>query len=304
MPEERRKLVIGVGELLWDCFPDWRRPGGAPANVAFHASQLGLAGAICSGVGTDAGGDELVRYVGERGLDTRWIQRDPHHPTGTVTVDTTRPEHPTYVIHENVAWDFLQFDEPSAELFAAAAVVCYGTLAQRCAASRETIRRALTAAEQALRVYDVNLRPPWYTAEIVAESLRLAHVVKLNADEVGELGRLLSLPADPPEGFAAALRERYGVRLVCVTRGGRGCLLLSETERVDVAGRPVEVVDAVGAGDAFTAALSYGLVQGWPVARAAHLANEVGALVAGQAGAMPVLGEALADALRRCAPGT
>jgi fructokinase len=292
-----KTVVIGVGELLWDCFADSRRPGGAPANVAFHARQLGLDGVICSRVGSDTLGDELVHDLAGRGLETRFIQRDRLRPTGTVTVNTERADHPSYVIHENVAWDHLRFDQSWAELFSRAAAVCFGTLAQRCPDSRAAIMRGLAAAESALRVCDVNLRPPWCSPELIEASLRQAQVVKLNANELVTLTGLLGLHVSGPDGFAQALRDRFGVQLLCVTRGADGCLLLSPNERVDLPGKPVQVADAVGAGDAFTAALTLGLLRGWPLSSTARLANEVGALVAGRNGAMPELADEFAALL-------
>jgi fructokinase len=290
----KRPLVVGIGELLWDCFPDSQRPGGAPANVAFHAGQLGLAVALCSRVGCDAAGEELVDFLARRGLDTRLIQRDRDRPTGTVTVALSEPERPAYQIHENVAWDRLEFTAEWGRCAAAAAAICFGTLAQRSARSRATIMSMLDAAGDALRVYDVNLRAPWYSREVIVASLERADVIKLNADEAGELAGMLGLAGGTPAEIGAALRSAYPRALVCITRGGDGCLVISADECAELPGCRVEVVDAVGAGDAFTAALTYGLLAGWSAERSAAFANEVGALVATRAGAMPVLEDELA----------
>ncbi len=283
--------VVGLGELLWDCFGDTRRPGGAPANVAFHAAQLGANGVICSRVGSDELGDALVQYIDERGLDTRGIQCDPDHPTGTVTVETTDAGHPTYVIHEDVAWDHLAFDETLTRIASTAAAVCFGTLAQRSDPSRRAIEQSLDAAPDALRVYDVNLRPPWHTPETIDRSLRRCCVAKLNDDEAPAVAEMFSLNAKEPYAVAKALADRYELEVVCVTRGENGCVIASGAQRIDVPGRGVEVADTVGAGDAFTAALVCGLLQEWPLPRIAVFANEVGALVACRPGAMPNLSE-------------
>ncbi len=149
---------MGIGELLWDCFADSRRPGGAPANVAFHAKQLGHEGIICSRVGRDKMGTELLEYLERRGMEARQIQKDDLRPTGWVTVDTSRRDAPSYVIHEDVAWDYLEFAEELNSLMESASAVCFGTLAQRGACSRETIQHALEIATNAVIVYDVNLR--------------------------------------------------------------------------------------------------------------------------------------------------
>jgi len=290
----KRPLVVGIGEVLWDCFPDSRRPGGAPANVAFHAGQLGLAAAVCSRVGCDVAGDELEDTLARRGLDTRMIQRDRGRATGGVTVSLSCPEHPSYEIHEDVAWDGLEFTAEWARCAAAAAAICFGTLAQRSATSRATIMSMLEAGGDALRVYDVNLRAPWYSREVIVSSLQRADVIKLNGDEVRELAEMLGLAGTTPGAIGAALRSAYPRALVCVTRGGDGCQVFSGDESAELPGRRVEVVDAVGAGDAFTAALTYGLLAGWSAERSAAFANEVGALVATRAGAMPVLKDELA----------
>jgi fructokinase len=294
-------VVVGLGELLWDIFADSRRPGGAPANVAFQAQQLGCRGVVCSRVGRDALGDELVEFLAGQGLATDAIQRDPAHSTGTVTVDTRRADHPSYIIHENVAWDHLALDDGLRRLMSEAAAVCFGTLAQRSPESRNTIQRALTlVGRQCLIVYDVNLRQHWYRREWVERSLAKADVVKLNVDEVKLLADLLEPWPAEPVPFARAIQERYAVEVVCITRGANGCLLVGPDEVVDLAGVTVDVVDAVGAGDAFTAALIYGRLHHWPLKAQAALANEVGALVAGRPGAMPPLGAEFAGLVKRC----
>lgn len=288
-------LVIGLGELLWDVFPDSRRPGGAPANVAFQASQLGCDGRVASRVGNDPLGREIVAFLAGQGLDTSLIQYDATHPTGRVTVDVRDEGHPDYVIHENVAWDFL---EPAGDLLEAASkasAVCFGTLSQRSQASRESIHSVLRAcSEDCLIVYDVNFRQDWYDGESVQRSLRAASVVKLNRDEADVLAALLGSDAAGHTAFARSLTESYGLSLVCITRAEDGCLFVTEDETADVPGQPVDVVDAVGAGDAFTAALITARLNDWPLDATARFADAVGGLVATHAGAMPRLTQDLA----------
>lgn len=292
MSQSASPIVVGLGEILWDCFADSRRPGGAPANVAFHACQLGCRGIVCSRVGSDALGDELIAFLQSQGLQTDWVQRDPGHATGTVTVDLSRPEHPRFVIHEDAAWDHLEFDAGLEDLMRRAAAVCFGTLAQRCDASRQAIQRAIAAAPPGcLVVYDVNLRQHWYDRDRVEASLRASRIVKLNAEEVIDLDGLLGLESPDQERFCRAIQGRYGVETVCVTRGERGCLLVGPDGVVDDPGVPVQLADAVGAGDAFTAALILGQLRRWPLEAQASFANAVGALVASRPGAMPVLRE-------------
>lgn len=290
--------VIGLGELLWDCFPDHRLPGGAPANVAFHAQQLGLSAAVATRVGQDDLGAELCQFLQQQGLSTELVQRDPQHGTGTVTVEP-HAAGTQYTFLENSAWDFLQATPEWLDAAASAAAICFGTLAQRGPVSRETIHRCLAAASaDCLIVYDVNLRPPFYQREWIERSLRRARIVKLNDDEVRTLAAMFAAPAADDLGFARWLRTAFDLDLVCVTRGARGALAVSPTETCDVRGIAVDVVDTVGAGDAFTAALLRSRLDGWTLERALPFANQVGALVASRRGAMPILTEELA-ALRR-----
>lgn len=282
-------IVIGLGELLWDVFPDGRRPGGAPANVAFQAGQLGCRGALVTRVGADADGDDLLAELGRKGLDLSAVQRDREHPTGRVTVTFTGQGQPQYVIHELVAWDFLQADEPLARAMHGAAAVCFGTLAQRNPVSRKTIQAAVAmTSPQCLRVYDVNLRQKFYDRDWIEQSLQLASIVKLNDEEVALLAELMQLPADHT-AFGRALIERWGPRIVCVTRGAKGCCVVTATQSHEIPGRAVKVADTVGAGDAFTAGLITGELAGWPLALSAEFANQVGGLVASRPGAMPDL---------------
>ncbi len=283
-------IVVGLGELLWDVFPDSRRAGGAPANVAFHAQQLGCRGLVASRVGTDRPGEELCGYLRDKGLDTRLVQRDPLHPTGRVTVDVSRPERPRYTIHEEVAWDYLAAESDLLDAARACDALCFGTLAQRSPVSRATIREVLAAtAEECLIVYDVNLRQDYYQRDWIEASLERSSVLKLNHDEVAVLGALLGLSDHDDAAFASNVQKRYGVRLVCITRAERGCLLVGERDRAEARGSPVEVVDAVGAGDAFTAALIAAVLRDWPLEATADFANRVGALVTTRPGAMPDL---------------
>jgi fructokinase len=286
MALDPRSIVIGAGELLWDCFPEGRRAGGAPANVAFHADQLGCRGVILSRVGGDDDGRELLAELERHDLETGMIQVDEDLPTGRVTVDASDPGRPKYRIHDDVAWDALAFDASVEALMHRAAAICVGTLAQRCETSRRTLHRSLDAASGALRVYDVNLRPEGYRREWIEQTLAKVQIVKLNLDEVEVLNEMLSVAA-AVESFGSRLIERFGLELVCITRAERGCLLVSRSERIDIPGTPVDEADAVGAGDAFTAALITARLRGFTLEDAGRLANDVGALVAQRHGAMP-----------------
>lgn len=284
----QQRIVIGLGELLWDVFPDGKRPGGAPANVAFQANQLGCYGMVISRVGTDADGDELCQFLDSQSLDRSLVQQDSAHPTGKVTVSVTNGQ-PSYIIHENVAWDFIERTDDLISTAQRASGVCFGTLAQRSPTSRETVQEVVrNVPEDALRVFDVNLRQQFYTKEIIAESLHLANVMKLNDEEVRILGPLLDLSTDMAE-FSQQVRDQYDLKLICVTRGANGCLVTDHEQTHEVPGHPVQVADTVGAGDAFTAGFIFAQLEGWPVGVSGRFANRVGGLVASSQGAMPDL---------------
>jgi fructokinase len=291
--ENDAPIMIGLGEVLWDCFGETRRPGGAPANVAFHARQLGLDAHIFSRVGKDELGAELLDFLTQQGVPVDSIQQDSGHPTGTVTVHMDAADSPSYTIHEDVAWDYMKFTPDWRATCEKAAAVCFGTLAQRHSVSRETIARCLAAAGNALRIYDVNLRPPHFERRMIEISLQAASVAKMNGGECDKLSKLLETGGDNTLDQAESIRAIFNLSLVCITRGEEGCLLVGREGTVDQPGEPVQVADAVGAGDAFTAALTYGLLNDWPLDRVAPFANRVGGLVASSSGAMPSLGDQL-----------
>ena len=285
---------LGLGELLWDCFPDRRLPGGAPANVAFHAQQLGLSAATVTRVGCDDLGREICQFLKTQGLSLDLVQQDPIHGTGTVTVEPGASG-TKYTFKPDSAWDFLEPQPALLEAMRSATAVCFGTLAQRCHVSREAIHACLAATSSDCQIiYDVNLRPPFFEREWIERSLHKARIAKLNDDEVRLLSAMLGANRPDNADFAHWLMDRYRLELVCVTRGASGCVVVSGDEIVDVPGHPVQVDDTVGAGDSFTAAFIQTRLAGWPLRRSAEFANRVGALVASRPGAMPVLTNELA----------
>lgn len=304
MNESPNRPVVGLGEVLWDCFPDQQHPGGAPANFAFHARQLGLLGVVCSRVGDDDLGRKFRAYLQAHGLSDEFLQHDPEHPTGRVDVNLARPDDPQYTFVENSAWDHLAATDEALDLMRRAAAICFGTLAQRSAQSRATIHRCLNAAPPDCTIlYDVNLRSPWYAPEWIESSLAAADIVKINDEERQILTRMLEFPAtgddDPARAdFAHALRERFGVDLVCITRGAQGAFLCDAEGFVTAAAEPIRVADPVGAGDAFTAALYYAVTRGWASATICRFANQFAGLVAAQHGAMPQLRDELQRLLK------
>lgn len=286
------RKIIGIGELLWDCVGESRRPAGALANVAYHATQWGLPSCLFSRVGNDPLGKELTDYLASRGVDASCIQVDDSLPTSTVDVDVSQPDKPTYIIHENVAWDNMQYTPQWEKLAYEAQAICFGTLAQRCDASRDTLDCVLTAIpEDCLTLFDLNLRPPFFYRKWIERSLFSAWIVKISADETeifaNEMGFGVSAPG---KELARAIRENFSVPVVCFTFGKDGCSLYTEDDAVVLPGIPIQPLpgaDAVGAGDAFDAALIYGFLNEFPPEKTLNLANRAAAYVAAQIGSMP-----------------
>jgi fructokinase len=284
----KKHIVVGLGELLWDLFPAGKQLGGAPANFAYITSLLGDKGVPASRLGLDSLGAEAVRRLGELALSTEFIQQDAEHPTGTVKVEVDPAGQPGFEISEAVAWDFLEWTPQWQALAQKTDAVCFGSLAQRSEQSCSTIRKFLRATRpDALRVFDVNLRQNFYSAQILAESMKLATLVKLNHEELPRIMRLFELDSHGEENSARRLLSSHPVKLVCVTRGNSGSLLVSADESSEHPGFKVKVADTVGAGDAFTAALVHGYLRHTPLAQINETANRLGAWVASQPGATP-----------------
>ncbi len=285
--------VVGLGELLWDLFPQGPQLGGAPANFAYISSLLGDHGIVASRLGSDALGEEARRRFQHLRLPTDFLQTDTRHPTGTVRVSLDAGGQPRYEIAGPAAWDFFEMTDEWRGLALEASAISYGTLAQRSPTSRQTILEFIDRSPaEAVRVFDVNLRQAFYTAETLCESARRATVIKLNDEEFPAILRLLGAP----EGISAPgdarramewVLDKTGAKLVCVTRGARGSLLASPAEYHAHSGLRITIKDTVGAGDAFAAALVHHYLRGAPLAAMNEAANAMGAWVASCSGAMP-----------------
>ena len=301
-------LILGIGELLWDMLPEGSRLGGAPANFTVMAGRLGNHAAILSRIGRDDPGRKAVETLDGLRAGTEFLQVDTAHETGRVTVALKQGQ-PEYVIHQPAAWDFFDLSDEWVGLAKRADAICFGSLAQRSLASRQTIQELVAQTRaKCIRVFDVNLRAPFYTSEVVEESLELATVFKMNDAEVATVMQLLGLNAETNLRCAAErlLEEFPELRLVAITRGGQGSLLVTRSEWHDHPGIAVDVADAIGAGDAFTAALTHYLLRGASLAVLNEAGNRWGAWVASQSGAMPLLADDVKNNIERavasCAP--
>lgn len=283
--------IVAVGEVLWDMLPSGRQLGGAPGNFVCHARALGAEGRLITQVGDDALGREVVeRFVAKR-ISTETIGVDPMAPTGTVSVELSAEGQPTFTIHEGAAWDRLGVGDGATRAAAACDAICFGTLGQRSPVARESIRRLVSQAPvKSLRILDINLRAPYFDREVVEQSLRLANVLKLNDQELPILAGMLGLHGSVDE-MLADLLGRCDLRLVALTRGAEGSIVLTPEGRSECAGLATDVVDTIGAGDSFTAAVALGVLKGWELDRINLAANRVAAYVCSQAGATPELTE-------------
>ena len=285
--------VIGVGEVLWDLLLTGPQLGGAPANFAYHAHALGAEAQVITRVGKDDYGREIIRRFHEMGLPETGVQIDETAPTGTAKVALSGDGLAHFTIQENVAWDSMAVTDEAVAVARRADAICFGSLAQRCEASRNTIQYLVAATPpDALRVFDINMRQQFYSSDVVEKSFRLANVLKLNDDELPRLADMFSLTGST-EDQIGQLAQTFSLRLVALTRGPNGSLLYQkdngEVRWSDCPSRPIKVVDTVGAGDSFTAVLVLGLLRKMDLDEINTVANEVARYVCSQPGATPAL---------------
>lgn len=276
--------IVGIGETVWDCLPEGRRLGGAPVNFCYFAKELGAEAYPVTAVGDDALGDETLKELERTGLDLNYVSRDAL-PTGRVLVTLDEAGVPKYDIVENVAWDALECTPAIRSLVSGADAVCWGSLAQRSVRSREAVMNILDSVPAAaLKVFDINIREPFYSKEVITESLKRADVLKLNEDELPLLMSLYGLPSDADEAIAR-LVSGYSLKYVLFTQGAVRSGIYDASGEISSLPTPkVKVVDTVGAGDSFTAAFVTGLLKGDSVAAAHRRAVDVSAFVCTRSG--------------------
>lgn len=294
------------GEILWDCLPNGRYPGGAPFNVAIHLSQL-VSSALISTVGQDALGDEILQVAKDKGVDTTFVTRARIGlPTGTVSVQIDPLGNATYEIIQPVAWDEICVPDELLTALAQASALVFGTLACRSPYNRSQLERLL-AVEGPMKFFDVNLRPPFADPALAIELAKRADVIKLNDEEAGLLATWLQTGkaiGDPPSTVTAlsqacaTIAAATGVSRICVTRAAHGAALWDAGAMVCAPSPQVTVRDTVGAGDAFMAALMLGLIGGTPIPELLEHACQIGAYVASCDGATPPLPRGLIETIK------
>ncbi len=288
----KNKIVVGMGEALWDVLPEGKKIGGAPANFAYHVSQFGLKSCVVSAIGDDALGAEILKNFDEKQL-CHLIDTVPY-PTGTVQVEIDQAGIPQYEIKENVAWDNIPYTAKLESLAENTRAVCFGSLAQRNVVSRSTINRFLDAIPEEndpLIVFDVNLRQGFYNKEILCNSMKRCNILKINDEELVTVSRMFGYPGIDLQDKCWILLGKYNLKMLILTCGINGSYVFTPGNVSFQPTPKVEVADTVGAGDSFTAAFIASILKGKPVDEAHRRAVETSAFVCTQQGAMPLLPE-------------
>ena len=291
-------LVVGMGEALWDMLPEGRKLGGAPANFAYHVSQFGLDSRVVSAVGDDELGNEILANFAEKQLDCQ-IEKVAY-PTGTVQVTLDEKGVPCYEIKEGVAWDNIPYTPALENLAKQTHAVCFGSLAQRNAVSRETINRFIDQMpedENILKIFDINLRQHFYSKELIEASLKKSNVLKINDEELVVVGEMFGFADIDFQDKCWILLAKYNLKMLILTCGTEGSYVFTPGEVSFLETPQVQVADTVGAGDSFTGAFVAAILSGKTVKDAHRLAVDVSAFVCTQNGAMPELAEELKNRL-------
>lgn len=291
-------LVVGMGEALWDMLPEGRKLGGAPANFAYHVSQFGLDSRVVSAVGDDELGNEILANFAEKQLECQ-IEKVAY-PTGTVQVTLDEKGVPCYEIKEGVAWDNIPYTPALENLAKQTHAVCFGSLAQRNAVSRETINRFIDQMpedEKVLKIFDINLRQHFYSKELIEASLKKSNVLKINDEELVVVGEMFGFADIDFQDKCWILLAKYNLKMLILTCGTEGSYVFTPGEVSFLETPQVQVADTVGAGDSFTGAFVAAILSGKTVKDAHRLAVDVSAFVCTQNGAMPELAEELKNRL-------
>ena len=292
---EDKRMIVGLGEALWDVLPEGKKLGGAPANFAYHTGQFGLDTLAVSALGEDRLGDETIAAIEEQGLNYM-MPRVPY-PTGTVQVTLDDEGIPAYDIKENVAWDNIPFTDEMKAVAQNCRAVCFGSLAQRNVVSRGTIKKFLSATpDDCMKIFDINLRQNFYTKEVIDDSLHLCNVLKINDEELVVIGRMFGYPGLDMQDKCWLLLGKYNLDILVLTCGVNGSYVFTPGSMSFYETPKVEVADTVGAGDSFTGTFCACVLKGKSVADAHRIAVDASAFVCTQKGAMPKLPDTILNA--------
>ena len=293
-----KNVIIGLGEALWDCLPDGKKLGGAPANFAYHTGQFGLNTLAVSALGEDSLGTETLEELKSKGIN--YLMPLVDYPTGSVQVELDNAGVPTYDIKEGVAWDNIPFTTELEEVAKNCSCVCFGSLAQRSSVSRQTIQKFIEATpESCLKIFDINLRQNFYTKDIICNSLKQANILKINDEELITIGRLFGYPGLDIENKCWLLLGKYNLDMLVLTCGVNGSYVFAPNLLSFRETPKVEVADTVGAGDSFTGTFAAAILNGIAIPEAHQLAVEASAFVCTQHGAMPKFPKDLIDKIKK-----
>nr|WP_315172589.1 carbohydrate kinase [uncultured Flavobacterium sp.] len=291
------KKIICFGEVLFDVFPTHRKIGGAPLNVALRMASLGINAQIISRVGNDEIGKELLHFIEENGVATDTIQVDENLSTGEVIVQLNDKGSASYTINYPVAWDKIEVTSVAKNAIANADAMVFGSLVCRDLVSHQTLLDLMNLAKY--KIFDVNLRAPFYTKELLIELMNKADFIKFNDDELYEISEYMNSPYNSLEQNIHFIAEQTNTKHICVTKGSHGAVLYYNDTMYYNSGYKIEVVDTVGAGDSFLAGLLTQLLTGNDTQFAVNYACALGALVAQKEGANPKIGAAaIADFMK------
>lgn len=285
MNKNKTLKAVAYGEVLWDVFPDKKKIGGAPLNVALRMKTLGCDVAMISCVGKDSDGVAILNHVKQLGLDTEAIIQSEDFPTGLVEVTLNEAGSASYIINYPSAWDKIILNDLAKNVVANADVLIYGSLVCRDQVSRKSLEELLQI--NVYKVFDVNLRKPHYSYKVLEQLMLWADFIKFNDEEILEISSALQSPYLELEENIHFIAEKTNTNAVCVTRGKDGALLFWKGELYENNGYPVKVSDTVGAGDSFLASLITYLLTDKEPQLAIDFACAVGALVAESPGANP-----------------
>lgn len=287
-----KRLVVGLGEVLWDMLPEGRKIGGAPVNFAYHAGQFGIDTMAVSAIGNDKLGEDTIAEMNGKHLNH--IFPSVPYPTGSVQVSLDEKGVPAYDIKENVAWDNIPFTNEIESIARSCRAVCFGSLAQRNAVSRNTIRKFIESTPSGcIRIFDINLRQNFYTSNVIHDSLELCNILKINDEEIMLVSRMFNYDSSNIENVCRTIMEDFSLEMVILTCGTKGSYIFTKGGVSFMPTPKVNVADTVGAGDSFTGSFCAAILRGLPVAEAHKKAVEVSAYVCTQNGAMPEIPESM-----------
>ncbi|ROI03253.1 carbohydrate kinase [Chryseobacterium sp. G0240] len=279
--------AVSFGEILFDVFGEEKKVGGAPLNLALRTRSFGFSVTMISAVGNDKNGQELKKYIAENRVNIDTIITQQEHETGIVQVNLNERGSATYNIQFPSAWDFIEINADIKKAVWQADIFFFGSLACRNTVSKDTLFELLKSNPDMYKVFDVNLRAPHYTIELLKELMDISDFIKFNDDEILEIASALGLQSDSLEENILFIAENTHTKAICVTRGKHGSILLWEGAFYYHEGFVVKVVDTVGAGDSYLAALIAKLISDKQPQKALDFASAIGAVVASRPGANP-----------------